>query len=247
MSYANVPDARSFNFVPRSLPVEAPYRGACPDCPAARMEVFEPLVRGGKGLCQFPCVAVTARSTMPARWPESYAFLLVRRGVLVRQRIDARGRASAVDAAGPGCLVAFESREDRAAASSGYAATDALVCLLPRDAYDGILSRGGDDARDLIGLHSQAMERLERLAHARSHQDAVSAVAAMLLTLADTLTPPRPRDRIPVGLQQRDIAALLGIRHETVCRALTHLETSGAVARDPDGIRIAERAILEAS
>ena len=226
------------------LPLEPAFQSACPDCPAARQDVFAELVGVAKGDCAFHCPAVEPRSPVPERWFETYGLGLVRRGVLIRQRVDPQGRASAIDAAGPGCV--FPLRDWRGPSSaSGYAATRLLVCLLPQDRLETSLTDRQDSALDLVRLQSEAMERLERITEARGRSSAESRVAALMCALADTLSPPRNRDRI-TGLQQRDIAALLSMRHETVCRVLGNLEAKGAVTRSSDGLRIADRSVLEA-
>ncbi|MFW6023663.1 MAG: Crp/Fnr family transcriptional regulator [Myxococcota bacterium] len=218
---------------------------ACPDCPATRLHVFEPLVLDGS--CRFRCVALTARRPVPGHWFSSYRLGLVRRGVLVRQRVDRQGRVTAVDAAGPGCLFVLgePAEASTASVSTGYAATDLLVCLLSRETLEQSLAEA-DTGRDLIQMQDAALERVERLADARGRSTAEARVAAVLCTLADTLSPPRQRDRIPADFQQRDVANLAGIRHETVCRTLGELERRGSVLRDSDGLQILDRELLEA-
>ncbi|MFW6067469.1 MAG: Crp/Fnr family transcriptional regulator [Myxococcota bacterium] len=218
---------------------------ACPDCPATRLSVFEALVFDGT--CRFRCLALPARRAVPGAWFASYGLGLIRRGVLIRQRVDRQGRVTAVDAAGPGCMVAFADPGGpgtSASVSTGYAATDVLVCLCPRETLERALE-GSDISRDMIAMQQAALERVERLADARGRSSAESRVAAVLCTLADTLSPPRQRHRIPADFQQRDIANLAGIRHETVCRTLGDLERRGAVKRDTDGLQITDREQLE--
>lgn len=198
-----------------------------------------------RGDCAFHCPAIEARSPVPERWYETYGLGLVRRGVLIRQRVDPQGRASAIDAAGPGCV--FPLRDWRGPSSAtGYAATRLLICLLPQDRLDSALTERQDAALDLVRLQCEAMERLERITEARGRSSAESRLAALLCALADTLSPPRNRDRI-TGLQQRDLAALLSMRHETVCRVLGSLEAKGAVSRTSDGLKLEDRGVLESA
>jgi len=228
------------------LPAEPGAYASCPDCPAARQDVFSTLVGDTKGACAFQCMTLEPRTPLPDRWFESYGLGLVRRGVLIRQRVDPQGRASAIDAAGPGCVILFKDGVERiSSAPSGYAATRLLLCLMPADALDAVLSRQDDCALDVLRLQSEVIERLERITDARGRSGVESRVAALLCALADTLTPPQRRNRIPHGLQQRDMAALLGVRHETVCRVLGNLESRGAVTREADGLTVRDRALLE--
>jgi CRP-like cAMP-binding protein len=217
---------------------------ACPDCPATRLSVFAPLVL--EDGCRFKCLAVPARNTMPGFWASDYRMALVRRGVFIRQRVDREGRTTSVDAAGPGCMFPLGgATETTTSMATGYAATDVLVCLCPPDALGRSLDRR-EVSDDLIHLQEAALERVERFAEARGRSSAEARIAAVLITLADTLSPPRTRDRIPADLQQRDIARLAGLRHETVCRLLGDLERRGAVRRCREGLRLEDRPALEA-
>jgi CRP-like cAMP-binding protein len=217
---------------------------ACPDCPATRLEVFTGLVLNGG--CHFQCLALEGRQPMPGSWFTKYWMGLVRRGVVVRQRVDRQGRVTSVDAAGPGCMFLFSDPREATQVStvSGYAATDVRLCLITRDTLGKALSEP-EVSGDLLRMQADTLERVERFADARGRSSAEGRIAAVLTTLADTLSPPRQRDRIPADFQQRDIARLSGLRHETVCRLLGEMERRGAVQRDPEGLRIQDREALE--
>ena len=220
----------------------------CPDCPACRQGLLSGLVRGGDPACAFRCASLETRSPIPRRWFEEHAVGFVRRGVLVRQRADAQGRVTAFDAAGPGCLFPLQTPEAMNSGSipCGYAATDVLVCLCPRDDLSVAVSTDTPVAQDIIELQQAALERVVRITDARGRPGITARVSALLAALSDTLSPPRQRDLLPSGLQLRDLGALLGIRHETVCRALRTLTDRGIVERTPDGLRIVDREALDA-
>jgi CRP-like cAMP-binding protein len=217
--------------------------GVCPDCPASRNRVLQQLVGGGRGRCAFRCLLVATRHALPPRWFGSYGLALVRRGILVRQRVDVHGSATAVDVLGPGAAMPLS--EGGETSSAGYAADDALVCLCPVRALRAAVDAGWPTSSEVVTLQATALDRVERIAGARSRPTALSRVAALLGVLADTLSPPRRLTTIPAALQQRDMAALLAMRHESVCRALGILECRGALARGEDGIRLLHRARLE--
>ncbi|MBX3248689.1 MAG: Crp/Fnr family transcriptional regulator [Myxococcales bacterium] len=204
------------------------YPAACPDCPGARLAVLEPLVGATKEACAFSTVHLASRLPIPPSWA-SFGIALIRRGVLIRQRVDDDGHATAIDAAGPGCLVPLDELEGH-----GYAIGDTIVCMCPRSRLDEALS-GASVAQDLLDLHRSAIRRVERLAEARGASSGVRKVARCLVVLAETLSPPRVRDDLPLGFQQRDLAALIGMRHESVCRALGVLERDGCVTRGGNG------------
>lgn len=223
------------------------YAAACPDCPGARLGTFEEIVGATKRACAFETVTVEARAFVPPSWSERYAFGLVRRGVLIRQRVDTAGRAIAVDAAGPGCIFPIEERDPESAESApcDYAATDLIVCVLPRAAFEQALATTKNVGREMLAMQHAALRRVERLTQARGAATVRERVASLLCVLADTLSPPRRRERLPAGLQQRDLARLLGVRHETFCRVLGDLEREGAIRRDPDGLLLLDREMLE--
>lgn len=173
-----------------------------------------------------------------------HGIVLVRRGVIVRQRVDAHGHATAIDAIGPGGAMPLGDRDD--GGTCGYAADDALVCVCPKTIVHRAVDAGGGGARDVVRLHAMALERVEKIADARSRASAVACVATLLCALADTLSPPRRLPVVPAALQQRDLAALLAMRHESVCRAIAHLVRRGAISKEAEGLRITGRQALEA-
>ena len=200
----------------------------CPDCPAELTGLLLGLVRDcSPKRCPMVVQPVEARHTLPSVWAERHPFAIVRRGWVMRFRADGRGNQTAVDVAGSGALVPLRSssapRDRRRCASP---ASRTLLCFCPEG--DVAPSRGdASTAYDLVQLHREALERVERIADARGREGARAKVAALLATLADLRTDASPTPgRLPEGLQQRDIAALLQIRPETVCRALRALEAS---------------------
>lgn len=213
---------------------ERAFPAHCLDCPAARVGSFQALV-GVPQPCLFARGTLPARSPIPLAWAERHAFVLVRRGVLVRLRSESGGEPTAIDCAGPGAYVPLPTGE---ICELGYAATDAMVCLCPREVATHFIANDPQHARETVAGMAAAMERVERLAFARGQATAERRVASLLAAIADTLAPPRRRQRLPHGLQQRDLARLAGVRHESFCRALGALERRGLVRRDRDGLEI---------
>jgi hypothetical protein len=212
--------------------------------PAAARDVLEGLLGETPEQCGFASLAIEPRSVLPAAWLSRYNFAIVRRGYLIRQRTDAAGRATSIDAVGPGCCFplnpSVSSYGDTRA--SGYALTGALVCLSDVETLQRGLTDGGPAAFQLHTLHSEATTRIERLADARGRAGTASKVAALLGVLADTLRPMGdPSARSPSEFQQRDLAGLLSIRHESVCRVLRAFGKQGLISRDHTGIVLADR------
>lgn len=220
----------------------------CPDCPAVKSRVLEGLARR-EGGCAFRCVALTARQPFPLSWGALYGFALVRRGIVVRQRVDSAGRVATVDIAGPGSALPIggpdggEGMGDDGA--GGYAVDDAMLCLCPSSAFDEAVGDGATGARGVVSAQATILRRVERIAEARSRSSAASRVAALLVAIGDTLSPGRVLSVIPEAIQQRDLASLLALRHESVCRAVASLESKGLVRRGDEGLVLVDRAGLD--
>jgi len=155
------------------------------------------------------CVTLEARDEVPATWFARYAFGIVRRGVLVRERFDPDQGRTAVDAAGRGAYVPLGLTRG----GTGYAASRVLMCVYPSASLDGLTVQDG--LGDLMKLAGETLERVERIAEARGRATAADRVAALHNTLEGCFGAHAFED-----LLQRDLAALLGIRTETVCRVL---------------------------
>lgn len=221
----------------------------CVGCPAIARNVLPGLLGDSTEGCGFDSVPLDMRAMLPASWLSKYSFAMVRRGYVIRQRTDAAGRTTAVDAVGPGCCFPVDrgSADGRGSVTSGYAVSRALLCLCEGDGFARSLEAGGKTALQVHQLDSEAIVRMERLADARGRAGTASKVAALLCTLSDTLRPATPREStIPSEFLQRDFAALLSIRHESVCRVLRDLGEQGLVKKSPDGLQLVDRTALEA-
>jgi hypothetical protein len=219
-------------------------RSPCPDCPATGAQGLRELLPSGGRRCAFTCVSLHARQRLPRTWLPVYGLALVRRGVVVREHVHPSGATTAVDAIGPGG-VALLCDGTAAAATSGYAADDTLVCLCPTTTLERAVDAGAPTAGEILGLHAAALHRVERMLGARGRSSALARVAAAVCALADTLSPPRRLERLPASFQQRDLAGLLGLRHESVCRAVADLARRRALDWTRDGAHILDHALLE--
>jgi hypothetical protein len=163
------------------------------------------------------CIAIEARAELPPTLFGRYAFGIVRRGVIVRERLDTNGARIAVDAAGRGAYVPL----GRARGYAGYAACRTLLCVYREPNLDSMNGRG-DLGMDLMTLASETLDRVERIADARGRSTARERVDALCSTLQECLGPHAFEQ-----LLQRDLAALLGMRTETVCRVLRARDSRG--------------------
>lgn len=215
----------------------------CPDCPAKLGGVLTEMLPQDNVPCAFRCERVGARAPLPEAWFDTYGMALVRRGFIVRHRLDAKGRSVAVDVAGPGSLVPMSPiGESGDRTPRAFAVTESLLCLCPTSEE---LRWGNTLGNELLHLHRRTLDRVERLAEARGRKTLASRVATLLCTLADTLHP-RPKAHVPSGLPQRTLSQLIDVRHESMCRALKGLQKKGWITRDIRGIWIMHRSALEA-
>jgi hypothetical protein len=156
--------------------------------------------------------------------------------VIVRQRIDCAGRATALDAAGPGCVFAFEERSGPTPESApcDYAATDCIVCLLPRNVLDTSLVSPSPVWRELLAMQQAT---LYRVGITQARQDRPHRVAMLCVR-----SPTRSRRQGPARPASAATARLLGASRD-VLPVLGDL-SAGAVRAD--GLVIVKRAVLGA-
>jgi CRP-like cAMP-binding protein len=213
-------------------------RLACPDCPAFRVRAPSQLLPGPTSECAFESLRIDARSPLPDRWHDGAALALVRRGIVVRQRVDSRGRVVTIDAAGIGSVVPVDTTGARL-----WAVSDAVLCLLPPTGAEIWSRRNG---ADVVGMLRVVLDRVERLAEVRGRSTSIARTALLFCVLGDTLTP-TPRSFIPAEIPQRTMAAIAGLRQESVCRAIKRLVKRGWVMRDERGFQILDRPALEST
>ncbi len=222
------------------------YSRACPGCPAIAEHRFEDLVGAGRGACTFRVATIEDRAYVPPRLLRENTFALVRHGVFVRTRDDASGEANAVDAIGPGGLVLGAASEEEHV--GGYAVGHLVLCVLPREGAAVALAAADGSVGDFVALVERARTRIERLSEIRARPTTTGRIKALVALLAETLAPNgTPLARLPATLQQRDLAKLAALRHESVCRALGTLERRGLVQRSADGLAILDHAALNAA
>jgi hypothetical protein len=163
-------------------------------------------VKGGR--CRLRCIEIEEREAISTGVSSRHAFGIVRRGTLIRQRRHSSGDHTAVDVAGPGAYVPLAS----APGSGGYACSRVLLCVYPEPHYEVPVDQG-QLAIDLMRLANETLARVEHIADARGRPAAAERLSALSEALPGWLGPEAPKN-----LRQRDLAALLGMRTETVCR-----------------------------
>ena len=218
----------------------------CAGCPPLRHRLLPQLI--GLGQCQLQSVTVEARQLIPEAWSTRYSFGLVRRGLVLRQRVDGQGRTTVIDAVGPGQVFHLAEPEPPGGrAATGLAVTRALICVAGNAPVRRALLAGGADACDMFRLSQDVSYRMDRLSDARGRPGAAARVAALLCALADTLVrEPSQPGFVPAGFLQRDLAAMLSIRPESYCRVIRQLRAQQLIRQDVTGTLLLDRAALEA-
>ena len=178
-----------------------PGTSLCPDCPMTSVDALAHMIPPQANVCAFRSLAVRARAPLPSRWFREYGLGIVRRGIVLRQRLDSHGHAIAVDAVGPGGLVSLSMAVGGGEDSSvgGYAVNDVILCACPTEPMQGLMATHPQTPRDVVRLQAQALDRMERLVDARGRMTVVERVAATLLALVDSLSPFRRTEVILVG------------------------------------------------
>jgi hypothetical protein len=171
--------------------------------------VLGSLVSADSG-CRLTCLTFEEREELPPSLFTRHAFGIVRRGLLIRQRCQPSGEHTAIDAAGPGGYVPLSSSPG----SAGYASSRVLLCVYPTPRFSSVPGEE-QTALDLLRLLEETLARVERLAEARGQASAAERLRVLSEALTEWLGP-----QASEHLLQSDMAALLGIRKETVCRLL---------------------------
>jgi CRP/FNR family nitrogen fixation transcriptional regulator len=139
----------------------------------------------------------------------------------------------------------FGLDEPRGHGFSAEAVTEVVVMRYPRGATRRLLDEAPHLAHRLYDMAlrdlAQAQARMLRL----GRMTASERVASFLLELAERRAAARV---IEIPMSRGDIADYLGLTIETVCRALSALKHSGAIAMtDPHAIELRHRGALEAA
>lgn len=108
---------------------------------------------------------------------------------------------------------------------SAEAITDAKVLVIKRSAFNMLAERDSSIARELVGLTSRELQRMQSrvLLLIKSAQE---RVVSFLLEMADRAT---AGNAIELPMSRQDIADYLGLTIETVSRTLTSLESLAAI------------------
>ena len=161
----------------------------------------------------------------------------VKRGTVIVTSVDAGGDETLCSLRGPGSLIGLELLRDEPARCHAWALTPVVLCGLDAESFKGWLGPQQGPMGAVLGfaLDEAAQRQKERIALSGR---AVTRVARFLA--AQHQVEPGAR----LTLQHRTLARMLGMRAETLSRALARLRAAGAI-EPGTGVRIADAARLE--
>lgn len=134
------------------------------------------------------------------------------------------------------------------AAHDVVALTDCRLCAFARADLEAALERYPALARALLRRSQEDVHAARELLALGSGRSAPAQVGALVLALARAASssPCHPEQRFELPLTRGEMASMLGLKIETVSRALTALEKQGALRRNGTrGIELLDPARLE--
>lgn len=210
-----------------------PPRG-CADCPIGRASGV-----GRGSYCAFVDRQRRTGEILYLQGAEVDHAWFIKRGTVVLYRDRAGDGEPAVHAVRfAGALIGLETLVAPRYADTARAVTEVTVCGIPRAGLDQWLGPKDTPARTALEVWLRAghADRLHR-----SPRDG-SAVARVADWLAREGTP-----GVSLSLPRQIVAELLGMRPETLSRAIAALRDRGAIAADRSHIEITDEARLQAA
>jgi CRP/FNR family cyclic AMP-dependent transcriptional regulator len=165
--------------------------------------------------------------------------LLVREGRVKLVATEANGTETVLAVRGPGELLGEVAAVDGRPRSATAVAVDAVACsVVPAERFREVLETEPGAAMALLQVVAARLREAEGRRAEHGALDTVQRLGRRLLELAGTGT-------TVSGLNQDDLAALIGGSRESVAKALQALRSAGLVRTgrrsiellDPDGLR----------
>jgi CRP-like cAMP-binding protein len=154
----------------------------------------------------------------------------VRSGTIAVRKLDAEGNMVTLGLSYPGDLLGCESLADAGEhRTSAEAVVPATVCLLDGSAVTAALAGSPELVRDTLRRSAAELERahdaLVRAATLPPRDRLVLLLLQLLQRHGETCADGSCRVDLP--LPRRDLASMVGVRHETLSRLIARLETEG--------------------
>lgn len=148
-------------------------------------------------------------------------------GAIREYAIQRDGRRQIIDVLLPGEFFGFTSRSHRRFGAQAVAEDTTIECY-PRQRIEGLADSDPSVAREIRAGCLQAIERLEAQILVVGTMTSLGKVHAFLAYYCDRLASSQG-DGASLPVSRYDIADMLGISVETVCRAFTELQQRGLI------------------
>jgi CRP/FNR family nitrogen fixation transcriptional regulator len=139
------------------------------------------------------------------------------------------GRRQLVDIYRPGDLFGFTARLRHRFAVQAVSDGTLIACY-PRQRVEALVTEDPETAREIRMQIFEALERLQQQLLVISTMTAAEKVREFLFYFHQRLSADKDDDRLALPISRYEIADLLGISSETVCRAFTDLQERGVIS-----------------
>jgi len=140
----------------------------------------------------------------------------------------ADGREQIVGLSTPGnLLVGLQSINDERYAYTGIAATNVKGCKINHRALLGCVQSKGEVAMRVIGAVNAQLAHSRALMEVMGHKCAAAKIASFILLMTPRSEHGSCRFELPFS--RMEMASLLGLSEETVCRLMANMKRKGAI------------------
>ena len=138
------------------------------------------------------------------------------------------GRVQIVDLSSPGnLLVGLQSLNDKLYAYTGIAETAVKACKINHKVLLTCIRNKGDVALRLIAAVNAQLAHSRALTEVLGHKCAAAKIASFILLMKPNSEHGNCRFAMPFS--RMEMASLLGLSEETVCRLMAHMKRAGAI------------------
>jgi len=141
---------------------------------------------------------------------------------------SADGREQIVGLSTPGnLLVGLQSMSDDRYAYTGVAETAVTACKVNHRALLSCVQKKGEVALRLLDALNAQLTQSRALMEVMGHKCAAAKIASFILLMAPKSK--RRNCRFEMPFSRQEMASLLGLREETVCRVMASMKRAGAI------------------
>jgi CRP/FNR family transcriptional regulator len=159
--------------------------------------------------------------------PSSSLYSLIEGTVKICSH-SADGHEQIVGLSAPGnLLLGLQSISDKRYAYSAIAATAVRGCKINHRALLACVQGRSDVAMRLVGAVNAQLAHSRALMEVMGHKSAAAKIAAFILLM--TPKSEKGSDRFELPFSRLEMASLLGLSEETVCRLMANMKRSGAI------------------